>query len=136
MDLVQLIYTSKKTQSMPLIDIMSMVEKAAENNAKADISGQLIFRDGRFLQLLEGPVEAVNRLYYHIIKDARHADPVLIHYGLAYSRLYEKWGMKYLNAATIPLSPRLLTELDESPCAPFPLNKDLALELLVLCRDS
>lgn len=42
------------------------------NNERAGITGMLLYKDGNFMQLLEGEKEAVLRLHKNIIVDPRH----------------------------------------------------------------
>jgi hypothetical protein len=42
------------------------------NNARQQITGLLLYRDGAFMQFLEGPMGAVERLFRRIKADERH----------------------------------------------------------------
>ena len=48
----RLIYTSEANGRLSGDEVFEIVETSARNNAKRDISGFLIFKDGRFLQLI------------------------------------------------------------------------------------
>ena len=47
-------------------------------NKKQDISGFLFYKDGTYLQLLEGEFEKVNALFYKIVKDPRHKNVTVL----------------------------------------------------------
>ena len=55
-----------------------VINKIAERNKKQDISGFLFYKDGTYLQLLEGEFEKVNALFYKIVKDPRHKNVTVL----------------------------------------------------------
>ena len=69
--LKQVIYVSKKTDSSSdsLTDIYDISQK---NNSESGISGCLLIGSDSYLQLLEGPDSAVEKLYSRIKMDSRH----------------------------------------------------------------
>lgn len=76
-------------------------------NAKADITGALLFLDGRFAQILEGDQAAITRLYDRITRDPRHDHITLDYVITTEGRLFPTWSMARLtddDKADIPLA--------------------------------
>ena len=69
--LKRVIYVSKKTDtsSDSLTNIYDISQK---NNSESGISGCLLIGSDSYLQLLEGPDSAVEKLYSRIKMDSRH----------------------------------------------------------------
>lgn len=62
---------------------------------RADVTGALLYRDGRFVQVLEGPEHAVRALYSTIEADSRHSGiHILVSTQLA-ARNFQSWSMGY-----------------------------------------
>ena len=87
------IYISKPTHfdHMVLEDILT---KSRANNPAIGVTGNLIYHSDLFLQFLEGPHLAVNRLYETILADNRHTDIVKLRDETFNRRLFASWAMK------------------------------------------
>ena len=87
------IYISKPTHfdHMVLQDILT---KSRANNPAIKVTGNLIYHADLFLQLLEGPHLAVQKLYETILADNRHADIVKLRDETFSRRLFASWAMK------------------------------------------
>ncbi|GAA4021085.1 hypothetical protein GCM10022409_00860 [Hymenobacter glaciei] len=74
MSLYQLIYQSYSLIPFEPQELQELLDKSRVRNQRHHITGLLLYTpDGRFLQALEGPREAVRDLYYqHIVADPRH----------------------------------------------------------------
>lgn len=62
-------------------------------NVKHNITGLLIYCEGVFLQIIEGPAATIDALYARISKDTRHAELDLIARSESAGRLFGKWSM-------------------------------------------
>ena len=71
---VQLIYLSSAKPELKQSDLDGIIEASRRNNPSIDITGLLIYADGIFIQVLEGPSEAVHTLYEKIRDDRRHEE--------------------------------------------------------------
>ncbi|MGB0768073.1 MAG: BLUF domain-containing protein [Phycisphaeraceae bacterium] len=90
----RLIFASRSTVSFDAGHLQRLAHKAHRNNAARDISGILLYGEGRFLNLLEGPRDAIHDLYDHkIVYDERHTDCEVLLDDQASYRLFPKWGM-------------------------------------------
>ena len=87
------IYISKPTHFDHLV-LENILTKSRANNPAIGITGNLIYHADLFLQLLEGPHSAVEKLYKTILADSRHADIVKLRDGNFNRRLFASWAMK------------------------------------------
>ncbi|MCB0370966.1 MAG: BLUF domain-containing protein, partial [Bdellovibrionales bacterium] len=67
-----LVYLSHAKDNITYSDIQNILHSAIKNNQKKEISGLLIFREGFFLQLLEGAEPSVMETVSRVIQDRRH----------------------------------------------------------------
>ena len=85
----------------------ALYAESAAFNAKADITGALLFLDGRFAQILEGDQAAITRLYDRITRDPRHDHVTLDYVITTEGRLFPCWSMARItddDKADIPLA--------------------------------
>jgi len=93
----QLVYLSRATSYVDQPELCSIAEDSAKRNRAVNVTGALIFCNGYFLQVLEGPDEMVEALYAKIAKDSRHCDVMLIRESSAFERLFPDWNMASLH---------------------------------------
>ena len=77
--------------------MFKILGKAKENNSNEDITGNLLYDGGRFIQLLEGDKEIITSLYVKIARDTRHKNLRLLYLEEASMRLFPNWGMNMVN---------------------------------------
>ena len=87
------IYISKPTHFDHLV-LEDILTKSRVNNPAIGVTGNLIYHSDLFLQLLEGPHQAVNTLYETILADNRHTDIVKLRDETFNRRLFASWAMK------------------------------------------
>ena len=92
--LKQVIYVSKKTDSSSdsLTDIYDISQK---NNSESGISGCLLIGSDSYLQLLEGPDSAVEKLYSRIKMDSRHKKVKKLFEQHIEEKSFSSWSMKF-----------------------------------------
>ena len=92
--LKQVIYVSKKTDSSSdsLTDIYDISQK---NNSESGISGCLLIGSDSYLQLLEGPDSAVEKLYSKIKVDSRHKKVKKLFEQHIEEKSFSSWSMKF-----------------------------------------
>ncbi|MDE0472257.1 MAG: BLUF domain-containing protein [Ekhidna sp.] len=91
--LFRLVYTSARSKHCNSKEIDKILEKSRNNNAKLGITGILIYTKDRFLQVLEGEKEKINKLYKTIEEDDRHGAPILRFCESVSKRYFEGWDM-------------------------------------------
>ena len=93
MSLTQIIYSSKPFgfDASVLDDILTISRTL---NSRDDITGTLICRGDMYLQLIEGPVAAIQAAYQRISGDDRHVEIDLLVSHVVTDRLFPKWAMR------------------------------------------
>jgi|GEM_PF-465582 len=97
---LQLIYMSAATVSFTDQELAELLSKSKANNEKVEVSGLLIYHEGSFLQVLEGPEEAVLETYERIGEDPRHTEVGLLLKQEVLARSFGNWEMGYVNTNT------------------------------------
>jgi hypothetical protein len=96
--MIQLAYISKATDEFNQDveeNIFNILETARKHNGDKGISGLLIYRNGYFLQLLEGNVDSVLQLYGKIATDSRHVQIRTLFKQESSLRLFPNWAMGF-----------------------------------------
>ena len=75
--------------------IDELLERSKRNNATRKITGAMIYANGYFMQLIEGPQIAVDELYSAIEADPRHEVLSLLHNQEIKDRYFSDWAMEY-----------------------------------------
>ena len=135
MKLYQLIYQSQSLVPFEPLELTALLHHARTYNQAHDITGILLYTpDGRFLQVLEGPQEAVRWLYYHaIVTDPRHYNCQVLSEGASPRRSFLEWSMAFRAAQAHDLRRLLAPVLPENPALfiPRPRNRPELLALLL-----
>ncbi|MBS7806248.1 BLUF domain-containing protein [Variovorax sp. PCZ-1] len=93
----QILYCSLLNAPMDDADIEALVYNAANLNRMDHITGMLMYADGVFVQLIEGPRQAVNHLWARLLNDKRHKGIVqLYHRREVEQRACANWDMGYV----------------------------------------
>lgn len=92
--MLQIMYISSASNCAP-IDVAQILTVSRRNNARDGITG-LLYADGRrFLQVLEGPEEAVERAFIRIGGDPRHRAVVTLSRRAIEAREFGEWAMAH-----------------------------------------
>jgi hypothetical protein len=98
----RLVYVSAATQLLDDAALTALLHQCRTRNAGDDITGMLLYRDGSFIQVLEGPAEAVRACYGRIQLDPRHTRVTTVLDDDGPAREFGEWSMGFLNAAEVP----------------------------------
>ncbi len=98
MTMIRLVYFSKASGLLDQADLLSILESSRRNNAQTGIKGLLLFVNGVFVQVLEGPAATVRSLVTTLEKDPRHSDIRVVFEEEITKPLFADWTMAYLNA--------------------------------------
>lgn len=74
----QILYTSTAVEPFTQPQLKQLLARARAHNEPLGISGMLVYDDGFFVQVLEGPEEAVQPLFAAIERDPRHTNMRLL----------------------------------------------------------
>jgi hypothetical protein len=90
-----LVYVSSATAPMPKDELLELLSKAREHNSSKDITGLLLYKDGNFMQMLEGDEQAVTSLYQRIELDPRHRGAIVLLKDDTDARQFPDWSMGF-----------------------------------------
>jgi hypothetical protein len=112
--LVRLMYASRAVAAVDADELHAILRQSKAANPAHGITGVLCLCPEQriFMQVLEGGRAAVNRLYHHIVADARHTDVTLLAYQEIGERRFAGWAMGQVNMAR--LNPALLLKYSET----------------------
>ena len=110
----QLVYVSSGVKAFSDEELVQLLEKSRLNNYSLGITGMFLYRDGDFMQALEGPEDKVRRLSATIAKDPRHKDILTLFEGRSERREFPDWSMGFqdLSALNLRELPGYTTFLD------------------------
>lgn len=91
--LLQLLYISSVTKDASDQIVSEILAISRRNNAKAGVTGLLLYDGKRFLQALEGDEAAVSTTYERIKLDSRHRGIVLLSSKIVEARCFGDWSM-------------------------------------------
>ena len=94
-----IVYVSEYTKSDESInqDLNDITKIAKETNPTLDITGLLFYHNRKFLQIIEGEKESLEKLMVSIEKDPRHRNIERLIDEKAIRRSYKDWNMDSFN---------------------------------------
>lgn len=131
--MISLTYVSVATRDMSKDDLLDLLRECVRNNQEQQVTGMLLYRGGKFMQILEGPGPAVRKIFAGIERDKRHCSIIKIFEGPIEIRLFPQWtmGFRDLNAMKTDEIPGYDGFLNEEPVGQvFPLDGARANTLL------
>jgi len=107
MPLIHLIYVSSATQPFPQVDLLALLELSRRKNTPEGITGLLLYRDGNFMQVLEGEEQAVVATHARILRDTRHDGFITLLKESIEQRTFGDWSMGFrdLNSTEVRSTP-------------------------------
>ncbi len=100
MSLCALVYVSLATKEMSDQDLQILLKFARVKNERLGITGLLLYRDGFFMQALEGEEETVDALFARIRQDTRHREVLLVYKETIKARSFPDWSMGFNKMGT------------------------------------
>lgn len=94
-DLVSLVYTSTAAHPFRESALEELLTTSRRLNAERDVTGMLLYREGRFIQVLEGARAVVTGLAQRIADDSRHQDMRVLMTESIPRRTFGEWTMGY-----------------------------------------
>ena len=129
--LERIAYSSTATISMDsLLVIADILATSQRNNARDDITGSLVYSEGKFFQVVEGETVDVDRLLKRVGADGRHTDIDVVSRTRIESRLFADWSMSAprISPEMAPLLKKAVDESRTSPTAAIDLLRRIASE--------
>lgn len=90
-----LVYVSSARKPFTKPELVDLLTRARANNSRLGITGMLLYKDGNFIQILEGDRQEVENLYNIISQDPRHHDIIILDQGLSSERQFAEWSMGF-----------------------------------------
>lgn len=92
-----LTYVSSAVRPFSEAELAELLAHSRRNNAELDVTGMLLYKDGNFMQVLEGEEDAVRGLYARISDDPRHTGDIVIRKAATDFRDFPDWTMAFRN---------------------------------------
>lgn len=106
-DWLRLVYASRATfpagddNASLNADVARILMQSRRNNPAQGLVGALYFAEGCFFQCLEGPSDAVDRLYARLHQDPRHRDLKVLSRAVVDRPSFSGWSMKFVPNASV-----------------------------------
>lgn len=97
-------YVSTATAPFDDERLADLLTQSRRSNHAHDLTGMLLYRRGRFFQVIEGPQDAVEHLMDAIRRDDRHSDVRILLSERIDERRFTEWTMGY-ESIGVPTSP-------------------------------
>jgi hypothetical protein len=94
------VYSSVATKPFTESELLELLTRSREANSKLGLSGMLLYKNGDFLQVLEGPEEVVRTMIRKIRLDPRHNCMLKLLEGDYAERQFPYWHMGFRNLDT------------------------------------
>ena len=88
-------YCSTATKSFSQAELLDLLTRSRANNSKLGLTGMLLYKNGEFVQVLEGSEQEVRALVQKIKQDPRHANVVKLLEGYCDERQFPYWYMGF-----------------------------------------
>ena len=95
--LLSTLYVSSAVKHFTIPELDTLLEVSRHNNQPAGITGMLLYKDGHFMQALEGSQKAVREVLARIAADPRHGRIVTLTETWANEREFPDWTMGFEN---------------------------------------
>lgn len=95
--LTSLVYMSVATDDLTDDQLVAVLREARLRNDALGVSGILLAKGGRFMQVLEGPAWSVEDRFAAILRDPRHQDVQSLSRESIEARRFDGWSMAFGN---------------------------------------
>jgi len=99
-DIFFYLYSSKAVKAFTQDQLLELLARSRENNAKLGVTGMLLYKNAEFMQVLEGAELTVLRLVAKIEQDPRHKSVSKLLIGHSSERQFPFWYMGFSNLDT------------------------------------
>ena len=88
-------YVSSATAPLSALELRGLLEICVRNNAAFEVTGMLLYKDGNFMQVLEGEEPQVRRVHHKLARDPRHRGLITLLQGEMAERQFPNWSMGF-----------------------------------------
>ena len=96
-NLYQLAYLSAATIEPSQEDLLTILDVSVSGNESHQITGFLMYVEQSFFQVIEGPKEAIERLYTKLLQDTRHCRVTQLINNPIDTRRFADWSMAFMH---------------------------------------
>lgn len=93
--MLSLVYVSSAVAEFSKDDLVALLHQSRANNERLGITGLLLYKDGNFIQMLEGPEEAVRSLFRTVSADPRHDGVIRLLEQQVAEQRFPDWSMGF-----------------------------------------
>ena len=133
----QVVYASTALQAFTKPELQALLQEIRQKNAELGITGLLLYKDGNFMQVLEGEQEVLTRLVRVIEHDSRHKGLLVLLRATSAQRLFPDWSMGFRDLADQNAATTVgYTDFMNTPLtgAEFSLDPHRCMRLLLLFK--
>ena len=94
-----LVYVSSAPEPFSNEDLFALLATSRRNNARDGVTGMLLYRQGNFMQVLEGTEDKVRFVHERIQSDPRHGGLITLLKQRMEARQFGGWAMGFRNLA-------------------------------------
>ena len=95
--MVSIIYVSSAVELFSKTELVSLLEVSCRNNSRSGITGMLLYKDGNFMQVIEGEAIEIYELQAKISRDPRHERLITLLEKPITERRFNDWSMGFKN---------------------------------------
>lgn len=95
--MVQLVYASAAVERLLPDALQLLLAQSRSRNVKDDVTGMLLYHNGSFMQVLEGPASSVNPIFASIERDKRHTGIKTLLRHEIQRREFAAWSMAFVD---------------------------------------
>ena len=129
--MLQVLYFSSAVDALSAEDLDLLLAQAQQNNQSKNITGMLLYAEGAFFQVLEGPDDTVRALLATLEQDPRHTGMITMHERAITKRDFPDWSMGYKRTEQLSDLPSAFFDLSKSALRKK-TSPDLSNEVLLL----
>jgi len=136
--LSQLVYVSSATEPLRAEQLSALLRVSRDRNRVKNVTGILIYKDGCFLQVLEGADDILSDTFGRITNDSRHYAIEILRYEFVQNRNFAKWEMAFAGdeSPTSDATDSFVAFIDEHLNGPhFDTTASKAQQLLIAFTD-
>ena len=102
-----LVYASTATKLFSPGELLALLEGSRERNHKRGVTGMLLYKDGSFMQVIEGEKPVVEALFKKLSRDSRHHGILTLLKGHETERMFpdHSMGFRDLNSPEVHATP-------------------------------
>lgn len=133
-----LTYVSSAVAPFTSDQLRDLLMSCEKNNRRDEISGMLLYKDGNFMQVLEGAETSVLATHARIALDPRHDGLITLLQGPQKERQFPQWSMGFRDLKTASPQPPGYSEFLNSSLTneEFIANPSRAQRLLMAFKKS